>query len=253
VLQGDASEAPTVIGAEECELIDNLIWARDVRKALDHQLDDIAIAAGELLREIPLLPKIGAAEVLRRESEALRAELAGYLEREDFFAVGADIRNRLQNLNILVKTGAEQLTSQFTQEMSLQRDAIRSTPLWATLPESDRANFSEKLDALDLGTAVDLAGMRTLVNSKLEVDSTLDSMRIMVESRAKEVAEAKDTPPLPPPADTVTPDTSASGSKQSAARIKARRRYESAAEVKPLIKELQDAADADRPVDLEIE
>jgi hypothetical protein len=37
------------------------------------------------------------------------------------------------------------------------------------------------------------------------------------------------------------------------AHIKAKRRYESGAEVKPLIKELQDAADADRPVDLEIE
>ena len=131
-----------MIGAEECELIDNLIWAREVRKAFDHKLDDTALEAGELLREIPLLPKIGAAEVLLRESETLRAEIAGYLDREDFFAVGADIRNRLQNLNLLVKAGAEQLTGQFTQELNLQRDAIRSTPLWATLPEADRANFS---------------------------------------------------------------------------------------------------------------
>ena len=110
VLQGDASEAPTVLGAEECELIDNLLWAREVRKAFDQKLDDTALAAGELLREIPLLPRIGAAEILLNQSTTIRAELASFLEREDFFAVVADIRNRLQNLNQLVKAGAEQLT-----------------------------------------------------------------------------------------------------------------------------------------------
>jgi hypothetical protein len=249
VLQGDASEAPTVIGAEACELIDNLVWAREVRKAFEHKLDDTALAARELLREIPRLPKIGAAEDLLRESETLRTELVGFLDREDFFVVGADIRNRLQNLNILVKAGAEHLTSQFTQALNQGRDAIRSTPLWATLPEADRASFSEKLDTLDVGAAADLAGMRNLVNRKLEADGTLASMRFKVETRAKEVAETSAAPSTRTP----TPSDSTPTSPREPARIKARRRYESAAEVKPLIRELQEAADADRPVDLELE
>lgn len=251
VLQGDASEAPTVIGAEECELIDNLIWARDVRKAFEQKLGDTAIDAVELLREIPRLPKVGAAETLLRESATLRSELAGFLEREDFFAVGADIRNRLQNLNLLVKAGAEELTSQFIRELNVQRDAIRSTPIWATLPEADRATFSNEVEALDLGTATDLEGMRNLVNRKLEADSTLASMRLKVEARAKEVAEAKTA--SPPPMWNEPPQPPYPVTRREPARIKARRRYESGAEVKPLIKELQDAADADRSVDLEIE
>lgn len=249
VLQGDASEAPTVIGAPECELIDNIIWAREVKKAFEQKLDETAVAAGEFLREIPRLPKIGAAEVLLRESESLRTELAGFLEREDFFAVGADIRNRLQNLDLLVKAGAQQLTVEFTQALNQERDAIRSTPLWATLPEADRAVFSERLDAIELGSATDLAGMRTLVNRKVEADSTLGNMRFNVESRAREVAETKIALP-PPPAE---PSVVTSITPRVPAHIKARRRYECAAEVKPLIKELQDAADADRPVDLELE
>jgi hypothetical protein len=252
VLQGDASEAPAVIGAEECELIENLIWAREVRKAFEHKLDDTALAARELLREIPRLPKIGAAEVLLRESETLRTEIAGFLDREDFFTVGADIRNRLQNLNLLVKASAELLTNQFTQALNQERDDIRSTPLWTTLPEADRANFSERLDALDLGNASDLASMRTLVNRKLEADSTLASTRLKVEGRAKEVAEAKAAPPTRPP-DRPTPTETTPTTAREATRIKARRRYESGAEVKPLITQLQQAADADRPVDLELE
>jgi hypothetical protein len=252
VLQGDASEAPAVIGAEECELIDNLIWAREVRKAFEHKLDDTAIAAGQLLREIPLLPKVGAAEVLLRESEGLRTEIAGILGREDFFTVGPDLRNRLQNLNLLVKTSAKQLTNEFTQTLNQERDAIRSTPLWATLPEADRANFSEKLDAIDLGTGSDLAGMRTLVNRKLEADSTLASTRFKVETRAKEVAETKAAPPTPS-LDTPTPSDTTPATRREPSRIKARRRYDSGAEIKPLITQLQEAVDADRPVDLELE
>jgi hypothetical protein len=221
-----------------------------VRKAFEHKLNESAIDAGKLLREIPLLPKIGAAEVLLRDSEALRTAIASILEREDFFTLGADLRNRLQNLNILVKTNAELLTSQFTQTLNQERDDIRSTPLWATLPEADRANFSEKLDALDLGTASDLAGMRTLVNRKLEADSTLASTRIKVEIRAREVAEIKATPPPPT---TPTPSSTTSTTPRERAHIKARRRYESGAEIKPLITQLQEAVDADRPVDLELE
>lgn len=252
VLQGDASEAPVVIGAEECELIDNLIWAREVRKAFDQKLDETAITARELLREIPLLPKIGAAESLLRESEELRTEIAGFLEREDFFTISADLRNRLQNLNILVKASAEELTKQFAETLNHERDDIRSTPLWASLPEADRANFSENLDAINLGTASDLAGMRTLVNRKLEADSTLASTRNKVEARAKEVAEAKAAPPTRPP-DIPTPNDTTPTTRREPARIKARRRYESGAEVKPLITQLQEAVDADRPVDLELE
>jgi len=246
VLQGDASEAPTVIGAEECEIIDNLGWAREVRKAIDQKLDVTAVSAGILLRGIPGLPRIGAADTLFRESEQFRVELTSYLSREDFFAVGADMRNRLQNLELLVKAGAEQLTSEFTTELNLHRDAIRSTPLWATLPEADRGTLSDELDGLDLGSASNLDGMRALVNRKLEADSLLASMRIKVDARAKEAAEVKSALPTP------APDTSAPAGREPT-RIKVRRRYESGAEVKPLIKELQDAADADRPVDLEIE
>ena len=252
VLQGDASEAPVVLGAEECELIDSLIWAREVQKAFEQKLDEAAVSSRQLLREIPLLPSIGAAAVLVRESEATRTELLGFLDREDFFVVGADIRNRLHSLNLLVNVGAQQLTDEFTRDLEQQRDAIRSTPVWASLPEADRATFSDELDTLDLGTATDIAGMRALLNRKLEADSMLTQMRAKVEARAKSVADAKVLQPEPTP-DPPTHGPPTSGTKTQPARIKAKRRYESGAEVQPLIKELQDAADADRPVDLEIE
>ena len=94
--------------------------------------------------------------------------------------------------------------------------------------------------------------MRTLVNRKLEADSTLASTRLRVEARAKEIAETKAAPPTPPP-DMPTPSGTTPTTRREPAHIKARRRYESGAEVRPLITQLQEAADADRPVDLELE
>jgi hypothetical protein len=250
VLQGDASDAPSVIGAEQCELIENLLWAREVQKALDQHLDQAARAAGDLLREIPRLPRIGAADALVRESETLRNELASYLAREDFFSVGADIRNRLQNLTLLVRGSAEQLTEEFSRDLDLHRDAIRSTPLWATLPEADRSSFSGELDSIAYGTASDLEGIRTLVNNKLEADSLLAAMRLKVEARAKAVAEATAARPTPEPGSVTPPAPSAD---PRTVQIKAKRHYASGAEVAPLIRELQNASDANVPVLLEIE
>jgi hypothetical protein len=93
--------------------------------------------------------------------------------------------------------------------------------------------------------------MRNLVNRKVEAESTLASTRIKVEIRAREVAEIKATPPPPPT--TPTPSSTTSTTPRERAHIKARRRYESGAEIKPLITQLQEAVDADCPVDLELE
>jgi hypothetical protein len=248
VLQNDASEAPTIVGAESCEMIENLIWAREVRKAFEQKLDTVATTTGKLLRDIPSLPKIGAAEALMRDSEAIREELSGYLEREDFFAVGADIRNRLQSLEGLVRAGATELSSQFSKALDAERNAITSTPQWATLPEADRATYSDELSLLKVGTATDLEGMRAIVNSKLEADSLLSNMRAKVDSRVKELAAAPVPLPLEPP-----PTPELGSLNKTPVRIAARRRYESGMAVLPLIKALQDAADDDRPVDMEFE
>ena len=91
------------------------------------------------------------------------------------------------------------------------------------------------------------------MNRKLEADSTLASTRVKVQARAKELAEIKAEPPAPPPDRPAAAPETPPASPQQPARIKVRRRYASGSEVRPLITQLQEAADADRPVDLELE
>ena len=248
ILQGDASEAPTVLGAEECDLIDNLIWAREVRKAFEQKVNETAILAGSLLREIPRLPRIGAAELIINDSETVREELKGLLERDDFYSVAADIRGRLHSLEVLVKTGAEQLAEEFQRDLATQSDAIRSEGVWATLPEGDRATFSSELESLSINDANDLEGIRVTLNQKMEVDSRLNTIRTQVVSRAKAIEEAKSKL-----AEAAGQKPSATGGGSPRTSIKIRKKYESAEEVRPLIQELQTAVDAGKGIDLELE
>lgn len=62
VLDRDASDAPAALGAEESLLVDDLAWARDVRKALENDLGTDAAEAATLATAIATLPKVGILE-----------------------------------------------------------------------------------------------------------------------------------------------------------------------------------------------
>lgn len=243
VLQGDASDAPTVLGAEECDVIDNLLWAREARKALDQRFGEDALAARDYLDEIPRLPKVGAAEALIRASETARAELGELLGREDFHQVTADVRQRLSGLESQVQAAASTLTREMAQYLESGRNALRTSPGWAKLPEADRAAFNAQLEQLATGEAAGLPGIRTLLNRRIELDGELDQIRRQVAERLREI---ESTPPRPPGG------TPGGGPAPAPRRVKVRRRYE-AAELPPLIEDLQEARRRNEGVELDLE
>ena len=255
ILQGDASEAPAVLGAEECELVDNILWAREVRKAFEQKLDETAREAAGLLCEIPKLPKVGAADALIRESETIRGELTDFLAREDFFQVGPDIRQRVTSLRSLVKDGATNLADEFRKSLDAQRESIRSAAMWLSLPEADRGAFSDELDALTFPDATDLDGIRRLLNTRIEVDSALAGLRARIEARTRQIEEEKQKPPTPTPVPggETTPGPGGETPKPTPVVVRARRSYSSAAELQQLITQLQQALASGQPVNIEFE
>jgi hypothetical protein len=253
ILQGDASEAPTVLGAEECELVDNILWAREVRKAFEQKLDETAREAAVLLGEIPKLPKVGAADMLIRESDTMRGELADFLTREDFFLVGPDIRNRLTSLRNLVKNAAANLADEFRKSLDIQRESLRSSAIWLALPEADRGSFSDELDALTFPYAADLDGIRRLLNTRIEVDNSLTGLRSRIEARSRQVEEEKQKAPMPGGGSGGTDDRDGEQPKATPIIVRARHSYASAAELQQLIVELQTALATGQPVNLEFD
>ena len=82
ILKGDASDAAARLGPESCQLYEDLLWARQVAKALEGDLPESVRQANRLLTDIPKLPDVGPLADLRRESETLREAVAAILDRQ---------------------------------------------------------------------------------------------------------------------------------------------------------------------------
>lgn len=199
VLDRDASDAPVTLGAEESSLVDDLEWAREVRKALDNELGKDAGEAATLASAITGLPKVGVLEQLVTSTAIVREELQECLSRDDFFAVASDIRNRLTALREQVKAAATELGSEITTHLEVQRESIMNMTEWAELPVDDRSEFSNQLDGTTLPEAADIAGIRTLLNRRMELDSNLNQIRSAVVERQKKRTEDRYLPPAPEP------------------------------------------------------
>ena len=263
VLQGDASEAPTVLGAEECDLIESLLWARDAQNALDQKFDQDAIKARDYLDEIPRLPRIGAADALINASETVRTDLNALLEREDFHEVTAEVRQRLATLESQIQGAAAALTGEVAKHLQVEADAIRGLAEWSRLPEGDRGSLSQQIDELSAGEATDLAGMRAVLNRRLECDSQLARIRRQVVEKARQIEAQPPAPPSPAPVPTpgqpaapapaTLPAVGAAGEKYVPPKqLKLRRRLE-VVDLPPVIQNLQDAHQQGAGVELELE
>jgi len=232
ILDRDASDAPVTLGAEDAGIVDDLAWAREVRKALDEGLGTDCSEAAALCAGIESLPKIGSLEKLDSSSSTIRSDLAELLGREDFHQLASDIRQRRTELASLASAAAAEFSKELTAHFAAQVDSIQSTPEWESLPEADKSDLSAELNAISAPSAEDLAGIRSLLNSRLEADSSFSRLRSTVASRARKHEEASRGKAV---------EEEPSGAEPR--RIRFRHRY-TATETDPLKKTVSDLQDA---------
>ncbi len=216
VLDRDASDASITLGAEEASVVDDLAWAREVRKALENELGKDASEAASLSAAIAALPKFGVLEQLISSTIILRDELQECLSREDFYTVASDIRNRLTALCEQVKAAAAGLGQEISTHLNGQRESIMNMAEWSELPADDRAEFSSQLDSATLPDVTDIAGIRQLLNLRMELDASISQIRNAVVDRHKKRQEEINVPPAP--VDGVPPPN-------SPAKVRFRRSY----------------------------
>lgn len=146
-----------------------------------------------------------------------------FLGREDFYTVASDIRTRQTALREQVKAAATGLGQEITNHLDSQRDSITNLPEWAELPADDRSEFSSQLDGTTLPEATDIAGIRQVLNRRMELDANLNQIRSAVVERHRKRNEEKNLPPAPAPSGTEVND----GKKATPIpmKIRVRRRY----------------------------
>jgi len=76
---------------------------------------------------------------------------------------------------------------------------------WAELPADDRSEFSNQLDGTTLPEATDIAGIRTLLNRRMELDANLAQIRSSVFDRHKKHKEDEVRTNAAPVKDAETP------------------------------------------------
>jgi hypothetical protein len=175
-----------------------------VRKALDNDLGIDSAEAVSLSAAIGTLPKVGILEQLTASTTTLRDELGELLGREDFYDSAADIRTRLSGLREQVKAAATGLGQEIANHLDSQRESITNLPEWAELPADDRSEFSSQLDGTTLSEATDIAGIRQLLNCRMELDSNLTQIRSAVLERYKKRNEEKKLSPAATPTSPAT-------------------------------------------------
>jgi len=186
LLQTDASEAPSRLGAEESTLYENLRWARDVEKALDGGLEKTLADLRDHRRAIAALPDTGIPGQLKEDLAEDLSLLDQRLAALDFHKHGPDFNTALTKVKTHIRECVKQLAA--AQKQSI-RDAQESLPRlsgWGELNQDEQTNLINRLDELTLEPKDGLTGLRSLLNQEYVIQSTVTQLRAEVKKLAEE-------------------------------------------------------------------
>jgi hypothetical protein len=186
VLFTDASDAPQRLGSETSALHDNLKWALEVKRALDHGLEDTVRALQAHRRAIEALPDTGVPGELRREVAEDLTRLAERLSQEDFHRHAADFNSGLTHLKARVRAVVIQLADQQQRRLKEGAEDLRRLPEWEELTLEERGNAVSRLDGLFLEAAPDLDGLRKLLARDYDINGTIEDLKRSIQRQGQE-------------------------------------------------------------------
>jgi hypothetical protein len=195
ILKGDASDATPRLGADDCPLFDDLIWAREVHRCFANGIETAVRNLRRHLDEIERLPNAGVTGDLVAGTATLRAEAGDLLKREDFHTQVPAIQTALKNLQVAVSQGCRELASEQTAFLDREIQAIESTPEWLKIGQEEQSAISDRFDRLRLTVTEDLDGLRRLLHHQYAVTTELERIRREIPALAK----SHETPPEAPP------------------------------------------------------
>jgi hypothetical protein len=193
ILRGDASDATTWLGGEQCALYDDLLWARSVQKAFKNGIDTVIADLQVHCDEIAALPDFGVTGKLLAYSAQARTEADDFIHRDDFYAAMPDLQNRLKTLQIAVENTVETLKTEQAALLQTESVAIQSSQDWSRIGFDDQNRLSARLDKLQPEAPLSLAGLKKLLGHQYALSTELDR----VKTEVRELAKPK--PPEPTP------------------------------------------------------
>lgn len=191
LLATDASEAPTLLGAEESALYDNLKWAQEARGTLRDGLDKVLRDLQAHRSEIGSLPDTGVPGELRQEVTAELEALSDRLASEEFFKHASDLNSQLTNLRARVREAVERLAEGQHARIEAAAGELEKTPGWSELSQEERAGAVAQLESLAIDVSPDLAGLKKLLTRDYDIGSTVEELKRSIQRQGQERLRAR--------------------------------------------------------------
>ena len=185
ILRGDASDATTWLGGENCPLFDDLLWARSVQKAFKNGIDTIINELQTHCDEIAAFPDFGVTGKLLADTAEVRDEAEKFIHRDDFHSVMPELQNRLKSLQVAVENAVETLKTEQSTLLKTESAAIQNSHEWSRIGLDDQNRLSIRLDNLQPEAPLSLAGLKKLLGHQYALSTELERIKTEVRELAK--------------------------------------------------------------------
>lgn len=177
LLQTDGSSAPRDLGSVESVLYERLRWVREVDVALSHGLEDTVRDLQQHRQAIITLPASGVAGQLRMELANDLEQVGQRLAHERFSHYAADLRTALTAIRARVGEAVDKLVEAQREVLRSAQQELQLLPGWSELTREEQAAQLTEIEQLSTSAAGDLAGLRLLINRRLEIRDRVEELK----------------------------------------------------------------------------
>jgi hypothetical protein len=229
LLSGDASDAPSILGAEECSIYEDLLWVRNMTNELAGDLKKVLGEIRDVRNALDAFPESGTPGEIRKEAEESSSQATSILEKEDFLDHRKELGQAADELANVVIEGLVKLKKSQDDLRKEFSDELEASGTWPKLDENERKSILRSVKDLEKKSSQDLPGLRELVNHEYDLQNCLRSIK----QEAEKLAEKRNKE-----------------RKDQSTPIAAPRRFENPAEIDEFIKRIE-ALKKNLPVDVD--
>ncbi|MDZ7854171.1 MAG: BREX system P-loop protein BrxC [Halomonas sp.] len=182
----DGSDVPQRLGREESSLFNNLVWAGEVKKALEQGLEATLKELRSLAQMIEGLPSSGVPGELKAELAEVLQDLNVRLATEEAYRSSSDFNTRLTEMRGKVGAAAERMQQAQQQRLRQAEQELKRVPEWPELTNQEQQELLGRLDELLLEVELDIQGLRALVNRDYELQGEVASLKDRIERVGRE-------------------------------------------------------------------
>eukprot|EP00903_Cladosiphon_okamuranus_P003932 g3930.t1 len=184
-LMGDGSNSAMIFGAVESELYQDLLWARSVKKALDHGAAETLGELSHLLDEARRLANQGILPDLPEALEAQGSETLGRIKDGTFHENIPALAHTLEELQTLVTQRTQEEIGKLTATLDRQVGSLRGSSDFKKLASSRQAQLEQRLNEIIFLPEPTLQGLAKAQTNFTSTATELQSIREEVEKAAK--------------------------------------------------------------------